>query len=115
MENRLRQYEYSVLLDPDEEGVYTVTVPALPGIVTQGETVEEALAMAREAIRLYLEDLVADGEPDPHRARAATIGESYRRGLKHRARHGASMEQLSVVAVKDDVAHQESAAASLLD
>ena len=61
-----RQYEHTVLLDPDrEEGGFTVTVPALPGVVTQGETVEEALEMARDAIALYLEDLIADGEPIP--------------------------------------------------
>ena len=56
--------EYSVLLLPDaEQGGYTVKVPALPGIVTQGETIDEALAMARDAIALYLEDLVAGGKP----------------------------------------------------
>jgi antitoxin HicB len=61
-----RQYEYTILLDPDdEEGGYTVTVPALPGIVTQGETIEEAKQMARDAIALYLTDLAADGEPIP--------------------------------------------------
>jgi antitoxin HicB len=61
-----RQYEYTILLDPDEdEGGYTVTVPALPGIVTRGDTIEAALEMARDAITLYLEDLVADGEPIP--------------------------------------------------
>jgi antitoxin HicB len=61
-----REYEYTVLLHPDEEaGGFTVTVPALPGIVTEGDTLEEALDMAREAIALYLEDLVADGEPIP--------------------------------------------------
>jgi predicted RNase H-like HicB family nuclease len=55
-----------VLLDPDEgDGGYTVTVPTLPGIVTQGETLEEALEMVRDAIALYLEDLIADGEPIP--------------------------------------------------
>jgi len=59
-------YEYTVLLHPDEEeGGYTVTVPALPGIVTEGDTLEEALEMARDAIALYLEDLAADGEPIP--------------------------------------------------
>jgi predicted RNase H-like HicB family nuclease len=58
--------EYTVLLEPDEEeGGYTVTVPALPGIVTQGETLEEAIEMARDAIALYLADLVADGVPIP--------------------------------------------------
>jgi antitoxin HicB len=53
---------YSVLLQPDpDEGGYTVSVPELPGIVTQGETFEEALAMARDAIALHVEGLVADG------------------------------------------------------
>jgi antitoxin HicB len=66
MTSNQRQYEYTVLLDPDEEdGGYTVTVPALPGVVTQGETIDEALEMAKDAIALYLEDLVADGEPIP--------------------------------------------------
>ena len=38
-------YEYTIILHPDaEEGGYTVTVPALPGCVTQGETMEEAIA-----------------------------------------------------------------------
>lgn len=46
---------YTVLLTPDlESGGYTVTVPSLPGCVTDGETVEEALARARESIALYL-------------------------------------------------------------
>ncbi len=46
---------YTVLLTPDlESGGYTVTVPALPGCVTDGPTVEDALARASEAIALYL-------------------------------------------------------------
>lgn len=46
---------YTVLLTPDlESGGYTVAVPALPGCVTDGETVEEALTRASEAISLYL-------------------------------------------------------------
>jgi predicted RNase H-like HicB family nuclease len=49
---------------PDKkQGGYTVKVPALP--VTQGGTVDEARAMARDVIVLYLEDLVADGKPIP--------------------------------------------------
>jgi predicted RNase H-like HicB family nuclease len=60
------EYAYTILLHPDaEEGGYTVTVPALPGCVTQGETLEEAIAMARDAIRLHIEGLLADGEPVP--------------------------------------------------
>ncbi len=46
----------TVILIPDSEvGGYTVEVPSLPGCVTEGDTVEEALANAREAIDLYIE------------------------------------------------------------
>jgi antitoxin HicB len=62
----MKEYQYTIILDPDpEEGGYTVTVPALPGCVTQGETIEEAIAMAKDAIHLYIETLIADGEPVP--------------------------------------------------
>jgi predicted RNase H-like HicB family nuclease len=55
--------EFTVILDPDtEEGGYTVTVPALPGCITEGDTREQALANAREAIALYTESLLKDGE-----------------------------------------------------
>jgi antitoxin HicB len=57
---------YTIILHPDpDEGGYTVTVPALPGCVTQGDTLEEAIAMAKDAIQLYIESLLADGEPVP--------------------------------------------------
>ncbi len=56
---------YTVLLTPEEEGGYSVAVPALPGCHTQGDTVEEALANAREAIELYLEVLRDEGQPFP--------------------------------------------------
>jgi predicted RNase H-like HicB family nuclease len=55
---------YTVLLFP-EEGSYSVLVPALDNLATQGQTVEEALAMAREAIELHLEGLRARGEYVP--------------------------------------------------
>ena len=44
-----------VVLEPSEEGGYTVHVPALPGCISEGGTKEEALANIREAIELYLE------------------------------------------------------------
>jgi predicted RNase H-like HicB family nuclease len=45
----------TVILIPDEEvGGYTVEVPSLPGCVTEGDTVEEALANARDAIDVYI-------------------------------------------------------------
>ena len=56
---------YSIIVDPDPEGGFTVTVPVLPGCITQGETIKECLAHAQEAIALYIEDLVASGEPVP--------------------------------------------------
>ena len=60
------QHTYTLLLNPDPEGGgYTVTVPALPGVVTQGETIEEAIAMGKDAIRCHIEGLLADGEPVP--------------------------------------------------
>ncbi len=47
---------FKVILEHDEnEGGYTVTVPAVPGCLTEGETVEEALENTREAITGYLE------------------------------------------------------------
>jgi predicted RNase H-like HicB family nuclease len=57
--------KYTVILIPEEEGGYSVEVPALPGCYTQGETKEEAIAMAREAIELYLESCQAHNEPIP--------------------------------------------------
>lgn len=61
-----RHYTYTLLLEPNpDEGAYTVTVPALPGIVTQGATLEEAITMGRDAIKCHLEGLLADGEPIP--------------------------------------------------
>lgn len=58
-------HTYSIVLDPDPDGGFTVTVPALPGCVTEGDTVEECRAHAEEAIALYIEELVGRGEPIP--------------------------------------------------
>jgi antitoxin HicB len=46
---------YSVVLEPQEDGGFTVLVPALPEVVTEGDSEEEALANAEEAIRAVLE------------------------------------------------------------
>lgn len=59
------EYSYTVLFEPAEEGGYVVTCPALPGLVTEGDTLEEARVMAREAILGYLESLQKDGLPIP--------------------------------------------------
>jgi len=52
---------YKVIFEPQEEGGYTVTVPSLPGCISEGDTYDEALANIREAISLYMESLQADG------------------------------------------------------
>jgi antitoxin HicB len=57
---------YTVVLTPEvEDGGYSVSVPALPGCYSQGESVEEALDHIREAIGLHLWSLQQEGEPIP--------------------------------------------------
>ena len=56
---------YKILLNKEPEGNYTVSVPALPGCVTFGETPEHAIEMAKEAIDLYIEELKGRGEEIP--------------------------------------------------
>ena len=56
---------YRILLRQEPEGGYTVIVPSLPGCVTYGDTVEEAIEMAKEAIELYIESLKEHGEEIP--------------------------------------------------
>ena len=53
----MKQYNYSVLLTLETEGGYSVSVPELPGCFTQGETIDEAIKMAKEAIDVYVESL----------------------------------------------------------
>jgi antitoxin HicB len=64
-EIRADRYQYTAVFDPDGKGGYTVTVPALPGLVTEGDTFEEAKAMVEEAILGYLESLRKHGEAIP--------------------------------------------------
>jgi antitoxin HicB len=56
---------YTVVLEPEAEGGFSVLVPSLPEAHTQGETVEEALVNAREVIELVREDRVERGEEIP--------------------------------------------------
>ena len=49
--------EYNVILEPSDEGGYTAIVPALPGCISEGDTVHAALQNIREAIELYLESV----------------------------------------------------------
>jgi len=54
-------YTFTMLFEPAEEGGYIVTCPALPGLVTEGDSLEEARQMAEDALRGYLESLRKDG------------------------------------------------------
>ena len=56
---------YSIILEPAEEGGFIVTVPALPEVGTQGDSREDALANAREAIEAAVEYRISAGEPVP--------------------------------------------------
>jgi predicted RNase H-like HicB family nuclease len=55
------RYTFTMLFEPAEEGGFVVTCPALPGLVTEGDTLEEARLMAEDALRGYLESLREDG------------------------------------------------------
>jgi len=58
--------DYTIILHPWEDGEgYTVTIPALPGCITQGYSKEEAITNAKEAILCHLEGLKKAGEPIP--------------------------------------------------
>ena len=61
----MSQNTYRVLLNKEPEGGFTVLVPTLPGCITYGETMDEAIVNVKEAIELYLESLTAHGEPIP--------------------------------------------------
>lgn len=56
---------YTFVFDPDPDGGFVVTCPALPGLVTHGATMEEARAMALDAAEGYVSLLVEDGEAVP--------------------------------------------------
>ena len=63
------KYKFKVVLtplrDPGFEGYFTVTVPSLPGVVTQGKNKQDALKMAQEAIALHVEDMIEENETIP--------------------------------------------------
>ncbi len=71
-------YSFSIVLEPQEGGGFTVLVPALPEVVTEGDTEEQALANAQEAIRAILAfrrehglAIPADAQPEIRRVTVA--------------------------------------------
>ncbi len=63
--DHMRQLSYRILLRKEPEGGYTAIVPSLPGCLTYGNTIEEAIKMIKEAIELYIESLKEHGEEIP--------------------------------------------------
>ena len=61
----MKSHTYRILLTKEPEGGFTVTVPLLPGCITYGATMDEAVVNVREAVELYLESLTAHGESIP--------------------------------------------------
>lgn len=59
---------YTVVFEQEADGGFVVTVPALPGCVSQGDTRQEALDNIREAIELYIQDCREAGDPVPTEA-----------------------------------------------
>jgi len=59
----MKDLSYRIILRPEPEGGFTVTVPSLPGCVSYGATLEEAKSMANDAIQAYLESLKKHAEP----------------------------------------------------
>lgn len=70
----MQERRYTIVLVPDlEDGGYTVLVPALPGCITEGDTVEEAIAMAKEAIEGWIQVAKEQGEPIPESDPGSTV------------------------------------------
>jgi antitoxin HicB len=73
----MEEITYTIELSPLEQGGFSVKVPELPGCITWGTSFDHAVAMAREAIELWLEELSERGEPIPverHKALPVKLG-----------------------------------------
>ncbi len=60
-----KSYNFRIMLRKEPEGGYTAFVPSLPGCVTYGKTIDEAVKMTREAVELYIKSLIKHNEPVP--------------------------------------------------
>lgn len=68
-----RIHEYTAFFEANEHGGYTVVVPALPGLVTEGKSLEHARRMAQDAVRCYIEGLRKAKEPIPVEGETAQL------------------------------------------
>ena len=79
--------KFTIVLQPEVDGGYSVVCPAIPGCVSQGDTLDEALANIREAIVLCLEVRNEQGQPAPSET-PEIVAEEIRACLKDRADEG---------------------------
>lgn len=59
------KYIFSAVFEPGDIKGYVITFPDLPGCITEGDTLEKALAMAKDALELHLYGMEEDGNPIP--------------------------------------------------
>ena len=59
----MTEYEFTVVIEKDEDGRFVAICPALQGCHTEGESQEEASDLIKDAIRLHVQDRLASGEP----------------------------------------------------
>ncbi len=59
----MKNYQFTVVVEKDEDGRYLVLCPVLQGCYTEGETKEEAMELIKDAIRLHVQDRIELGEP----------------------------------------------------
>ena len=59
----MKEYEFTIVIERDENGRFLAICPALQGCYTEGETEEEARSLIEDAIRLHVEDRLESGEP----------------------------------------------------
>lgn len=69
----MAKYIYPAIFDPNENNGFTITFPDLPGCITEGDDLDEALLMAAEAMALHLYGLERDGDDIPHPSAPADI------------------------------------------
>ena len=71
--SRSKEMDCTAFLEANGRGAYTVTVPALPGLVTESNDLEHAQTMAKDAVRCYIDDFKKAKEPIPLERESARV------------------------------------------
>ena len=59
----MKNYEFTIVMERDEDGRFVAICPALAGCYTEGETEQEAMELIEDAVKLHIQDRLARGEP----------------------------------------------------